>query len=353
MPITDNLAIRIKAETGQTVITDNIASLAVNGGTGSVALIDDGTYGLLWRLTGGSKTATLSGMGAYTASVTTIAVRFRVTNRGDNYTRHFQMGADSDNAINIQNSGVNNGTFRAGVLYGGSGGAVCYPTYTTGTVKTFVFRFTETATDLTEVWAGTVGRSGTAADYTASEAVSLGGTRNRSFLNFNVATETLDLLDYAMWTRGLTDAEAAAVADDIRATIYPASGAAGNATGTLAAIAIDAASATSTGKASATGSLPSVTLAAVTATAAGGAGTPSLTLPALKNNTGTLLASETGATAHVYTLAGALVVTKTAQTTNGSGVMVITDAALTAATQYRVVIVLASGAEGMDKVTAA
>lgn len=157
------------------------------------------------------------------------------------------------------------------------------------------------------------------------------------------------------FSTALSEAEWDTLRDDWFGTLLEAAagGSAGTATGTLAAIAIDAASATGTGKASATGSLPSVTLAAVTATAVGGAGTPSLTLPALKNNTGTVLASETGATAHVYTLAGALVVTKTAQTTNGSGVMVITDAALTAGTQYRVVIVLASGAEGMDKVTAA
>lgn len=83
------------------------------------------------------------------------------------------------------------------------------------------------------------------------------------------------------------------------------------------------------------------------------AGAVALTLPALKNNTGTLLANETGATVYVYATTGAHVVTKTGQTTNSSGVMVITDAALVASTQYRVVIVLASGAEGMDKVTAA
>lgn len=79
----------------------------------------------------------------------------------------------------------------------------------------------------------------------------------------------------------------------------------------------------------------------------------SLTLPALKNNTGTLLINETGATVHVYQTTGAHVVTKTGQTTNASGIMTITDAALVAATQYRVVVVLGSGAEGMDKVTAA
>lgn len=78
-----------------------------------------------------------------------------------------------------------------------------------------------------------------------------------------------------------------------------------------------------------------------------------LVLPALKNNAGTVLASETGATAFVYDVStGALVVKKTGQTTNGSGVMTVVDASIVSGTTYRVVIVLASGAEGMDKVAA-
>ena len=77
-----------------------------------------------------------------------------------------------------------------------------------------------------------------------------------------------------------------------------------------------------------------------------------LTTPPLKNNAGTVLANEAGTTVHVYSLAGGLVVSKAAQTSNASGVMTITDAAIVPATQYRVVIVLASGAEGLAKLTA-
>jgi len=118
-------------------------------------------------------------------------------------------------------------------------------------------------------------------------------------------------------------------------------------------------SAVFSGSATVTGAPPTATLIATTAAAvfSGSASvvppTPTLILPTLKNNTGTVLANEIGAIAHVYATTGEHVVTKTAQTTNASGVMTITDAALTAATQYRVVVVLASGAEGMDKVTAA
>lgn len=78
-----------------------------------------------------------------------------------------------------------------------------------------------------------------------------------------------------------------------------------------------------------------------------------ITCPALKNNTGTVLANETGITAYVYAVAtGSLVATKTSQTTNASGVLAFTDAAIAAGTAYRVVVVLGSGAEGMDKVAA-
>lgn len=79
---------------------------------------------------------------------------------------------------------------------------------------------------------------------------------------------------------------------------------------------------------------------------------PTITTEPLKNNTGTVLSNEVGATAWVYNVStGTLVATKTSQTTDASGVMTITDAAFSSATQYRVVIKLASGAEGLAKYT--
>lgn len=93
-----------------------------------------------------------------------------------------------------------------------------------------------------------------------------------------------------------------------------------------------------------------VTSALVTTNAAPGV----ITLPALRNNTGTLLAYETGATVHAYAVAtGNKVVSKTGQVTDAAGVMVVSDMALVAGTEYRCVIVLASGAEGLQKATAA
>ena len=172
-----------------------------------------------------------------------------------------------------------------------------------------------------------------------------------------------------IWNRALSDVEMAAVGADAWAIYAAGSGATATLTTTLDAsvfsgiasvspltvLTATMADAVFSGSAGSSGiaSLSVSTDEAVFSGSASVAGSGTLTLPALKNNTGTVLASETGATAYIYATSGAHVVTKTGQTTNGSGVMTITDAALTAATQYRVVIVLASGAEGMDKVTAA
>lgn len=131
----------------------------------------------------------------------------------------------------------------------------------------------------------------------------------------------------------------------------------GSATGSFGAVTLTAPNGTATGSTlngSASGAVSAVSLTAATGSASGttsGAGT--ITLGPLKNNTGTVLASLTGITVHVYQTSGALVVTKTGQTTNGSGTLVVSDAAIAAATQYRCVIVLGTGAEGMDKATAA
>lgn len=131
----------------------------------------------------------------------------------------------------------------------------------------------------------------------------------------------------------------------------------GSASGSFGAVTLTAPNGTATGSTlngSASGAVSAVSLTAATGSASGttsGAGT--ITLGPLKNNTGTVLALLTGITVHVYQTSGALVVTKTGQTTNDSGMLVASDAAIAAATEYRCVIVLGTGAEGMDKATAA
>ncbi len=82
-------------------------------------------------------------------------------------------------------------------------------------------------------------------------------------------------------------------------------------------------------------------------------GTPKLTLPPLRNNTGALLANESGATVHVYEVAtGNKVATVTGCASDAAGVMQVQHASMAVGTEYRAVIVLASGAEGLQKATA-
>lgn len=182
---------------------------------------------------------------------------------------------------------------------------------------------------------------------------------------------------YAVWDvpTTLSDAEALEIENDLgtqAGAAWASSGASATITATTttpafsgsaqvspeASITVTTASPSFSGGAS-TGSAEATVTATTASPAFSGSATGDvsqgvLTLPVLKNNTGTILANETGATVHVYAVStGNKVVTKTAQTTNGSGIMSVTDALIVAATQYRVVVVLGSGAEGLDKVTAA
>lgn len=68
-----------------------------------------------------------------------------------------------------------------------------------------------------------------------------------------------------------------------------------------------------------------------------------LTTPPMKNNTGALLANETGLTMNIYNVStGALVLQKTGQTTNSSGICTIVDPLLVAGVTYAYEPVLAT-----------
>lgn len=104
------------------------------------------------------------------------------------------------------------------------------------------------------------------------------------------------------------------------------------------------------GALSGTGLARATVTAALTAVGTSGV---QLVLPALKNNTGTLLANVTNIVCHVYqTTTGDKVVTKTGVSSDTSGIISLSDPALTAGNAYRIIVVLPSGAEGMGTVTA-
>ncbi len=113
---------------------------------------------------------------------------------------------------------------------------------------------------------------------------------------------------------------------------------------TLTGTATIAAGAASGGSA---GSAPGATLTG-TATitggvATGGSGGTLTTLP-MKNNTGTLLAGETGIVLNIYNQStGVLVVQKTGVTTNASGIATVTDGLIVGGTTYAYEPVLTGG----------
>lgn len=74
-----------------------------------------------------------------------------------------------------------------------------------------------------------------------------------------------------------------------------------------------------------------------------------ITTPQMANNTPSVLASETGIIFNVYNpTTGALVVQKTGQTSDTSGVVTVADVSITAGSTYRYVLILSSGDSATD-----
>lgn len=78
-----------------------------------------------------------------------------------------------------------------------------------------------------------------------------------------------------------------------------------------------------------------------------------LTTPTIRNNTGTVLANETGVVLNVYNpTTGALVVRLTGLTTNASGILTATDASIATGTTYVYEVVLSSNGRRLPVETA-
>lgn len=102
------------------------------------------------------------------------------------------------------------------------------------------------------------------------------------------------------------------------------------------------------------GSAPGATLtgtATITAGTAtgGGGGAGTLTTRPQKNNTGTVMANETGAEVYIWnSTTGALVLRKTGVTLDAAGVATVTDAAIVSGTSYLYEVVLTGGRRRMN-----
>lgn len=158
---------------------------------------------------------------------------------------------------------------------------------------------------------------------------------------------TASLVWLAVFDKELTQAEITDLYNSLGANnafglVESAAGSNGTATGTPDSLDLIAPTATGNGtgsgttNGSASGTPSSASLSAPSATGTGTtAGNGTITTPALKNNTGTVLASISGWTVNVYNAStGALVVQKTGLATNASGILTITDAAIASGTSY-------------------
>ena len=300
MALLDNLVLRVKAEAGQTTITDDVGGVLFNGDTGTAAIFDDPTYGKLWRVTGGKKTAALSGFPAWSVAsgetYTTLVARFRISAMVG-YTKFVGYGTNYDTGLFFGGRG-NGAVDITAAPYGlGNPEFSCIPPYTAGTVITLVLRVKKRGSGQSrnDLWVGQAGRAGTAADINLTNTAFI-YDRSSVFASFDAGTETLDILDYAVFTRGLTDAEAAAVADDPRGQLYPsaggsdatAPGATLTGTATLTPGSATGASAGSAPGANLTGT---ATLTPGSATGAAAPTTGSFASEIMVNNSGSLLAS--------------------------------------------------------------
>lgn len=156
-----------------------------------------------------------------------------------------------------------------------------------------------------------------------------------------------DIVWVAIFNKELSPAEISGLYDSLGANnafglVESSAGSNGTATGTPDSLDLIAPTATGNGtgsgttNGSASGTPSSASLSAPSATGTGTtAGNGTITTPALKNNTGTVLASISGWTVNVYNAStGALVVQKTGLATNSSGILTITDAAIVSGTSY-------------------
>lgn len=174
-----------------------------------------------------------------------------------------------------------------------------------------------------------------AVDDTALSAQLSWGTNFYSRASYSLGSDTA-----IGYTFGGSDLQTALLSYVVKGATTGATN--GTATGTPDSLDLIAPTATGNGtgsgttNGSASGTPSSASLSAPSATGTGTtAGNGTITTPALKNNTGTVLASISGWTVNVYNAStGALVVQKTGLSTNASGILTITDAAIVSGTSY-------------------
>lgn len=225
MAILDNLLVRVQPVTGDTV-PKNIVDSANFTGTGTPTLGDaSGTK--FWQVATGTllKTAASFTM-ANADSGVTIALRFRRTANGTDSFMPMVGWLPSGGAVNnCPLIGFNGADSYRGRLNNSAVGNTATSGKANNVIHTLVWRFetsSVSAQDFGKLWFNQVGRVGDAPDVTSTGSNAAANTYIEAFINCQTSAG-FDLFDFMVWSGTKTDAECAAIADDIRAQI-PAPG---------------------------------------------------------------------------------------------------------------------------------
>lgn len=227
MAILDNLVFRLKAAAGQSAPHDEVSNADMTT-AGTVTLVDRGAGDYAWQFEGGTGTAadttkTLAAAmapGAVTGDGVTIAVTLKVTTAPSvDFTRYCalrQAGSDTQTLAFTQNGA---GALRARFIPSSN-----TTTNLVGTINateyTHVFRVkTTSASNVTsDTWKTTTGRVGVAPETTASAAIGGASGLIQAMIRSHNG-DVIQIRDFCIWNRELTDSECASVADALRTTL--------------------------------------------------------------------------------------------------------------------------------------
>lgn len=244
MPITDNLLVRVAPETGDADIIDIQSGGTLSGSATTKTLVDIAGE-KAWNLAGADLAISFSSQTVekWTEGTgVTFAFRYRINTYGSNaYSKFLGILTTTGTEIfNITKNNSSNGlrtqwnvTTQVGSIGGG----------TTSTIHTLVCVVSPNdaggSNERIHTWINQASRPNNDADYPSSVSFTDSADRAVDRVYFKTPdTMDIDLLDVAVWSRELTDAEAAAVADDLRNELPVSSGT--SVTGTTAGIDVTA-----------------------------------------------------------------------------------------------------------------
>lgn len=238
MAIIDNLNIAVIAQAAQTSMKCLVNNQLASSGTvtTTLALTQDATEDYHWNASSGgfANFPALTNNGVRVGNEpATFAFRFRIQSRGNNNQNFFIMlpsgGLGGSSGWRVVNNGTATGDLQINWVYGsGAIGHQLTVPYTTGDIITVVSRadpFNNGASATHDLWIGTTGRVGTSPDQTATFSAWSNFSNTESHPYF-YGTSDNDFFEFAAWNALKTDAECAALADDLRGELETALGAA-------------------------------------------------------------------------------------------------------------------------------